>query len=120
MKTKGRQLQRACKTRWLSSEATVRARNQISGIWAALKQLSENVNDALCVFYCDLPKYKFQHVAFLLSTLVPHLTELSKVFQAVCFNLAQMKASLELSISKLYNSSAKSEPEANCEKFDGK
>ena len=25
MKTKGRQMQRACKTRWLSSEATVRA-----------------------------------------------------------------------------------------------
>ena len=72
------------------------------------------------LFYCDLSKYKFQHVAILLSTLAPHLTELSKVFQAVCFNLAQMKAPLELSISMLYNSSAKSEPKANCEKFDSK
>ena len=32
MKTKGRQLQRACKTRWLSSEATVRARSEISAL----------------------------------------------------------------------------------------
>jgi len=41
MMTKGRQLQRACKTRWLSSEATVRGRSEILAIWAALKQLSK-------------------------------------------------------------------------------
>jgi len=46
MKTKGRQLQRVSKTTWLSSEATVRARSEILGIWVALKQLSENKNDA--------------------------------------------------------------------------
>ena len=46
---KGRQLQRAYKTRWLSSEAAVRARSEILTIWAALKQLSENKNDAMCV-----------------------------------------------------------------------
>ena len=39
MKTKGRQLQRACKTRRLSSEATVKGTSQIMAIWAALKQL---------------------------------------------------------------------------------
>jgi len=44
MKTKGRQLQRTCKTMWLSSEATVRARSEIL---AALGQLSENKNDAM-------------------------------------------------------------------------
>jgi len=31
-KTKGRQLQRACKVRWLSNEATVRARSEILAI----------------------------------------------------------------------------------------
>jgi len=52
---------------------------------------------------------KFQHGAFLLSTLVPHLTELSKVFQAVCFDFAQVKASVELCINKLSDAAAKSE-----------
>ena len=48
-KTIGQQLQCACKSRCLSSEATVRVRNKILGIWATLKQLSENKNDAMCV-----------------------------------------------------------------------
>jgi len=47
-----------------------------------------------------------------------HLTELSKVFQARCFNFAQMKASVELCINKLSDAAAKSKPKANCEKFD--
>jgi len=54
MKTKGWQLQRACKTTWLSSEATLRARCEILGIRAALKQLSENKNDAMCVVLLQL------------------------------------------------------------------
>ena len=58
---------------------------------------------------------KFQQVDFLLSTLVPDLTELSKVFQAVCFDFAQMKASVELWINKLSDAGAKSELKANCE-----
>jgi len=45
IKTKGWQFQRACKTKWLLSEATVRATSEILAIWAALKQLSENKND---------------------------------------------------------------------------
>ena len=93
MKTKGRQLQRACKTRWLLSELTVRARCEILAIWAALKQMSEIQNDgnARC-FTAVCENKKFQHGTFFLSTLAPHLTELGKVFQAGCFNLAQMKA----------------------------
>jgi len=47
-----------------------------------------------------------------LSTLAPHLTELSKVFQAGCFDIAQMKASIELCISKLSDAAAKSELKA--------
>jgi len=58
MKTKDRQLQRACKTRWLSSEATVRARGEILAILAALKQLSENKNDVMCVVLPQLIKTK--------------------------------------------------------------
>jgi len=50
--------------------------------------------------------------------LSPHLTELSQVFQAECFNFAQMKASAELCINKLYDATAKSELKANCEMFD--
>jgi len=52
---------------------------------------------------------KFQHGAFLLSTLVPHLTELSKIFQAVCFDFAQVKASVEVCANKLSDVAAKSE-----------
>jgi len=73
----------------------------------------------MCVVLLRLKKNKkFQHGAFFLSTLASHLTELSKVFQAVCFNLAQMKASVELCINKLSDAAAKSELKANCEKFD--
>ena len=61
---------------------------------------------------------KFQHAAFLLSTLAPHLTELSEVFQAGYFNFAKMKASVELCINKLSDAAAKSELKANSEKFD--
>jgi len=46
------------------------------------------------------------------------MTELRKVFQAGCFNFAQMKASVELCINKLSDAAAKSKPKANCEKFD--
>jgi len=45
MKTKGLQLQRACKTRCLSSETMVKARSEILAIWATLKKMSENKND---------------------------------------------------------------------------
>jgi len=58
----------------------------------------------------------FQHPAFLLSTLALHLTELSNVFQAGCFNFAQMKASAELCINKLSDAAAKSKPKANFRK----
>jgi len=61
---------------------------------------------------------QIQHGAFLLSTLPPHLTELSDVFQAGCFNFAQMKASVELCISKLSDAAAKSELKATCQNFD--
>ena len=62
---------------------------------------------------------KFQHASFLLSTLAPHLTELSKVFQAVYLNFAQMKVSVELWINKLSDADPNPELKANREKFDG-
>jgi len=64
MKTKGRQLQRACKRRWLSSEATVRAWSEILAVWPALKQLSENDNDARCVVLLQLMKTKISAWCF--------------------------------------------------------
>ena len=68
------------------------------------------------MFYCDLWKQNISYGAFLLPTLPPHLTELSKVFQAGCFNFAQMKAA-ELCINKLSDSAAKSELKADWERF---
>jgi len=59
-----------------------------------------------------------QHAVFLLLTLAPHPTELSKVFQVGCFNFAQMKVSVELCVNKLSDAAAKSGLKANCEKFD--
>jgi len=50
--------------------------------------------------------------------MTPHLTELSKGFQAGCFNFAQIKASVELCINKLCHAAAESELKVNCEKFD--
>jgi len=59
-----------------------------------------------------------QHGAFLLSTLPPHRTELSKVFQVGCFNFAQMKASVELCTNNLFDAAVESELKAYCEKVD--
>jgi len=42
----------------------------------------------MCCFTATSENKKFQQGAFLLSTMPPHLTELSKVFQAGCFNFA--------------------------------
>jgi len=53
-----------------------------------------------------------------LSTLAPHLTELSKVLQAGCFDFTQVKASVELCINQLSDSAAEFELKAVCEKFD--
>jgi len=50
--------------------------------------------------------------------LSPHLTELSKVFQPGCFDFAQVKASVELCISKLSDAAAKSKLNDDCEKLD--
>jgi len=74
----------------------------------------------MCVVLLRLIKTKkFNTVlSFCQRTLAPHLTELSKVFQAECFDFAQVKASVELCINKLSDTAAKSELEANCEKFD--
>jgi len=55
MKTKGRRLQRACKSRWLSNEAAVRAaRSAILRIRAARKQLSGAKNVAVCIGFLRL------------------------------------------------------------------
>jgi len=64
IKKKGLSLQRACKTRLLSSEATVRTRSETGAIWAALKQLSENKNDAVCVVSLRLMKAKISTCCF--------------------------------------------------------
>jgi len=69
-------------------------------------------------FIATYENKKIQHAAFLLTTLAPHLTELSKVFQAGCFNFAQIKASVELCINRLPDAAGKSELIANCDKFD--
>jgi len=105
---KDRQLQRACKQRWLSSEATVRATVEVrfrclGGTEAAVGK------QKWCNVRCFTRTYKnknFQIGSFLLSTFSPHLTELSKVFQAGCFYLAQMKPSTELCINKLSDAAA--------------
>jgi len=44
------------------------------------------------------------------------LTELSKVFQAGCFDFAQVKTSIELCVNKLSDAAGKTELKANCEK----
>ena len=64
-------------TRWLSSEATVRARSEILVIWAALKQLSENENDAMDVVLVRLMKTKIATYCFTSANIVtsPNKTE---------------------------------------------
>jgi len=111
--TKGRQLQRVCKIRWLSSKATVGAGSEILAIWAALKQLSENKNDAMFVASMRLRKTKSFNVAT-----SPDKTE--RNFQAECFNFAQINASVELCINKLSDAASEYELKATCEKFDRK
>jgi len=64
----------------------------------------------------------FHYGASFIPTLLPHLTELSEVFQAGCFNLAQMKASVEveLCINKFSDAAAKSKLKSDWERFKSK
>jgi len=96
----------------------IRVRGEILAIWAALKQLSEDKNDAVVLLRLMKTK-KFNMVLTFSQHLAPHLTELRKVFQTGYFDFAQMKASVELSINQLSDAAAESEiKKANCEKFD--
>jgi len=90
----------------------VRARSEILAIRATLKQLSANTNDAMCTVSMRL-KNTISTWCFRFAILAPHLTELSKVFQTVCFDLAQVKTSVELCINKFSDAAAKSEIIAN-------
>ena len=101
MKTKAQQYQRACKTRWLSSEATVRARSEILAICTALNQLSQNQNDAMCVVLLRLMKTKISTCCFPFVNVGTSPDRTEQSFQAGCFSFAQMKTSVELCISKL-------------------
>jgi len=97
----------------------VRARSEILAIWGALKQMSENKNNGnVRCFTATYENETFRHGAFLLLIFPPHLTELSRDYQAGCFNYAQMKASVELCINKLSDAAVESELKANCVKFD--
>ena len=60
-------------------EATVRARNEILAIWAALKQLSETINDAIRVVLLRLtnPKILTGCFRFLTIGTSPDKTEQS-------------------------------------------
>jgi len=52
----------------------------------------------VCCFTATYKNKEFEHGAFFLSILAPHLTKLSKVIQAGCFDSAHVKASAELCI----------------------
>jgi len=85
MKTKGWQLQHAYKARWLLSEATVRA---VRRFWLFGPHWSscQEIKMMQCVlFHVTYKDKKFQHGAFLLSTLAPHQQNWT-VFQAGCFD----------------------------------
>jgi len=73
-----------------------------------------------CAFFTVIcENKKFHHGAFLFSTLLFHLTELSTIFQKGCFNFAQMKASVEPCINKLSDSDTAAKPElkSDCKRF---
>jgi len=59
-------------------------------------------------------KTKIFNMVLFLSILAFHLAKLSKVIQAGCFDLAQIKASVELYINKLSDAAAKPELKDNC------
>jgi len=89
------------------------------GLFGPLGSNCQKIKMMQCtLFTAPYENKRFQHGAFLLSILALHLTELSNVFQAGCFNFAQMKASVEPCINKLYDAAAISILKANCEKFD--
>ena len=68
--------------------------------------------------YYGLKKQKISICCFLFLNIGTSRDRTEQSFQVVCFNLAQVKASVELCINKLSDAAAKSELEANCEKFD--
>jgi len=117
MKTKGRQLQ-PCSAHAKQS-CRVRAGSEILVIWAALKQLLENKNEAMCVASLRLIKTKkMQHGASFCQHWHHTWQNWAVFLRGGCFDFPQVKSSVELCISKLSDAAAKSEFKANCEKFD--
>ena len=69
----------------------------------------------MCVVLLRLIKTKKLNMAPFVNT----GTSPDNVFQARCFNFAQVKASVELCINKLSDVGAKSELKVHCEKIAG-
>ena len=78
----------------------MRARSEILAMWAALKQLSENINDAMCIVSLRLTQTK--NFNMVLSFFV-------NIGSLGCFEFAQLKASVELCFNKLSDAAAKFE-----------
>jgi len=118
MKTKGWQLQRACKTRWLwvRQQWEQGVRFWVFGPhWSSCHKIKMM---QCTLLYCDLWKQNISTCCFPFVNVGTWHDRTTQSFQAVSFNFAQMKASIELCINKLSDAAAKSKPKANCEKFD--
>jgi len=69
------------------------------------------------LFYCDLWKQKNSLWRFPFPNIATSSDRTEQSFQAGCFNLSQMKASVELCITKLSDTAAKSELKADWERI---
>ena len=118
MKTEGRQLQCAC----IKGGCRVRQQwEQGVRFWLFGPHWSscQEIKMMQCaLFYCDLRKHIISTCCFPFVSIGTSLDRTKQSFSGGCFYFAQMKASVELRISKLSDVAAKSELKANCEKFD--
>lgn len=81
--TKGLKLQRACATRWHSCQAAVLAiHSELIPVWKTLQHFADERKDATAIGLLSLTQNKeFISSLYLLHTVLPLLTRLSKLFQ---------------------------------------
>ena len=77
------------------------ARSEILGVWAALKQLSENKNDAMCVALLRLMKTKMLTCCFPFVNVGTSPDRTEQRFAGSMFLLCTDETSAELCVSKL-------------------
>ena len=113
--TSGRRLQRLCAQRWLSSQLAVTAmKAEVLPVWDVLEAISIEKDDQQAFgLLKGTRKKSFVFVLYLLDTVLPYLSALSKIFQAKTLNFAHMQHALDMCRDQIADADRNHNPRKN-------